>query len=184
MQSLGKLIRKTYRMAYPHERRVVLKNVISLARAHKKIVTVDPKVEHFSYYRGVTALTPNEKEAAAGLKIKIEKDEDVDRAGWRLLKKLKTDGILLTLGDKGMKLFENRRRMVHIPTVAQEVFDVSGAGDTVISVFTLALACGLKMQEAAELSNIAAGIVVGKVGVAVVTREEILEAYERLRNKF
>lgn len=174
---------------------VLLKNVISLARKHKKIITVDPKVEHFSYYKGVTAMTPNEKEASAGSGIKIVTDADVDRAGWKLLKRLGCEGVLITLGEKGMKLFSAPRRssagrragkgsIIHVPTVAQEVFDVSGAGDTVISVFTLALACGVKMEEAAALSNVAAGIVVGKVGVAVVTKEEILETMERLKGRF
>lgn len=158
---------------------LLLRRVISLAKKHRKIITVDPKVEHFSYYRGVTAITPNEKEACAGSGIPIKQDSDVDRIGWKLLKKLSCDGVLLTLGEKGMKLFKDGR-LIHIPTVAQEVFDVSGAGDTVISVFTLALASGARMEDAARIANVAAGIVVGKVGVAVVTQEEILEAYERL----
>ena len=106
----------------------------------------------------------------------------MDRAGRKLLKALKCEGILITLGEKGMKLFRGNR-ITHIPTVAQEVFDVSGAGDTVISVFTLALSCGVKMEDAAKISNVAAGIVVGKVGVAVVTKEEILEAWDRLKGK-
>ncbi|HAJ56679.1 MAG TPA: D-glycero-beta-D-manno-heptose-7-phosphate kinase [Candidatus Omnitrophica bacterium] len=167
----------------------LLKNVISLARRHGKIITVDPKVEHFSYYKGVTAMTPNEKEASAGSGIKITDDDDVDAAGWKLLKKLKLAGILITLGEKGMKLFSSAKgggkgTVVHIPTVAQEVFDVSGAGDTVISVFTLALASGVKMREAAVLANVAAGVVVGKVGVAVISKEELLEALARLKGRF
>jgi len=166
-------------MISPH----LLKSIVSLARKHKKIITVDPKVEHFSYYRGVTAMTPNEKEASAGSGIKITSDADVDRAGWRLLKKLNCGAVVVTLGDKGMKVFEEKRSVFHIPTVAQEVFDVSGAGDTVISVFTLALSCGLPIREAAELSNIAAGIVVGKVGVAVVTKEEVLDGFNRFKGR-
>ena len=158
----------------------LLKNVISLARKYKKIITVDPKVEHFSYYKGVTAMTPNEKEASAGAGMKITCDADVDNIGWKLLKSLKMKGLLVTLGEKGMKLFKDGR-IIHIPTVAQEVFDVSGAGDTVISVFTLALACGASMEEAAILSNVAAGVVVGKVGVAVITKDEILDAVGRLK---
>ena len=156
----------------------LLKHIISLAKRHKKIITVDPKVEHFSYYKGVTAITPNEKEASAGSGIKIATDKDVDKAGWSLLKKLKCEGVLITLGEKGMKLFKGGR-ITHIPTVAQEVFDVSGAGDTVISVFTLALSCGVKMEDAAKIANLAAGIVVGEVGVAVVTPDEILGALGR-----
>lgn len=166
-------------MISPH----LLTAIISLARKHKKIITVDPKVEHFAYYKGVTVMTPNEKEASAGSGIKITCDSDVDRAGWKLLKKLNCRAVVVTLGDKGMKVFEEKRPVFHIPTVAQEVFDVSGAGDTVISVFTLALSCGLPVREAAELSNIAAGIVVGKVGVAVVTKEEVLDGFSRFKGR-
>lgn len=161
----------------------VLKSVISFAKRNKKIITVDPKVEHFSYYQGVTAMTPNEKEASAGAGIKITTDADVDEVGWKLLKKLKMSGLLITLGEKGMKLYKDGR-ITSIPTVAQEVFDVSGAGDTVISVFTLALASGVPMEEAAMLANVAAGVVVGKIGVAVASCEEILEALESLKGRF
>jgi rfaE bifunctional protein kinase chain/domain len=157
----------------------LLKHIISLAKRHKKIITVDPKVEHFSYYKGVTALTPNEKEASAGSGITIHTDRDADEAGWKLLKKLKCEGVLITLGEKGMKLFKGSH-ITYIPTVAQEVFDVSGAGDTVISVFTLALSCGVRMEDAAKISNLAAGIVVGKIGVAAVTPKEILGAWSGL----
>lgn len=158
----------------------LLKKVIALAKKHKKIITVDPKVEHFNYYKGVTAMTPNEKEASAGSGIKIANDEDVEKVGYKLLKSLQCEGVLITRGEKGMKLFK-KDETVSIPTVAQEVFDVSGAGDTVISVFTLALSCGANMRHAAEIANVAAGIVVGKVGVAVVTREEILKSLSRLK---
>ena len=160
----------------------LLENIITMAKRRKKIITVDPKIEHFSYYKGVTAMTPNEKEASAGAGIKIENERDVDEAGRRLLKNLKCEGILITLGEKGMKLYKGKN-ITHIPTVAQEVFDVSGAGDTVISVFTLALSCGLKMEDASRLANVAAGIVVGKVGVAVVAKDEILEGWERFRGR-
>ncbi|MFB3919224.1 D-beta-D-heptose 7-phosphate kinase [Candidatus Velamenicoccus archaeovorus] len=164
----------------------LLKRIISSARRHGKIITVDPKIEHFRYYKGVTALTPNEKEASAGAGISIKTDEDIDRIGRKLFRTLRCEGVLVTLGEKGMKLFSgagHNRAPVHIPTVAQEVFDVSGAGDTVISVFTLALSRGVSMVEAAKIANVAAGVVVGKVGVAVVAKEEILEAWRRLRGK-
>lgn len=157
----------------------LLKNIIALAKKYKKIITVDPKVEHFSLYKGITAMTPNEKEASAGAGIPVKSPEDIDRIGWKLLKTLRSEGVLVTLGEKGMKLFR-QGKLVHIPTVAQEVFDVSGAGDTVISVFTLALSCGLDMENAAKIANVAAGIVVGKVGVAVVSPKEIMEGWQRL----
>ena len=146
-----------------------------MAKKHKKIVTVDPKIDHFSYYQGVTCITPNEKEAQEGSGIKIESDEDINKAGRKLLKELKLESCLITMGENGMRLFEKEGKITHIPTVAQEVFDVSGAGDTVIATFTLALACGAGKLEAAHLSNFAAGIVVSKVGTAVVTKEELME---------
>ena len=95
------------------------------------------------------------------------------------MKFLGLDSLLITLGENGMKLFE-AGRIIHIPTQAQEVFDVSGAGDTVIAAFTLALACGASKIEAAQLANIAAGIVVGKVGTAVATRKELLDRIEEI----
>ncbi len=160
----------------------VLKGVIAAARRNGKIVTVDPKIEHFGYYKGITAMTPNEKEASAGAGIKIVTDADVDRAGRKLLQMSGAQGVLITQGEKGMKLFKGRR-VTHIPTVAQEVFDVSGAGDTVIAVFTLALASKVRMEDAAEIANVAAGIVVGKVGVAVATPQEISDMAHRIQER-
>lgn len=153
----------------------LLSEIIPLAKRHKKIITVDPKENHFSLYKHVTSLTPNTKEASVGSGIKIHNLDDVDKVGKKLLKDLESDSVLVTLGENGMRLFEKNGKITHIDTAAQEVFDVSGAGDTVIATFTLALCSGASMVEAAILANIAAGIVVGKVGVAVVTREEIQE---------
>jgi D-beta-D-heptose 7-phosphate kinase/D-beta-D-heptose 1-phosphate adenosyltransferase len=158
------------------------------AQLHGKIINVDPKQEHFDYYKGVTAITPNRKEAENAIRnIKIKNvnnnlnvvndklvtDEDIDLAGKGLLDYLKTEAILITLGDKGMRLFEKSKKPYHIDTVAQEVFDVSGAGDTVIAAFTLALACGATMQDAATIANFAAGLVVGRRGVAITTQKEL-----------
>ena len=103
----------------------------------------------------------------------LETDADVDRAGEEIVNRLECDGVLMTLGEDGMCLFERSGARTRIPTIAQEVFDVAGAGDTVIATFTLALASGAKMAEAARLANYAAGIVVGKLGVAVVTPKEL-----------
>ncbi|MFC1508169.1 D-glycero-beta-D-manno-heptose-7-phosphate kinase [Candidatus Omnitrophota bacterium] len=152
----------------------LLEEVLRLARRHKKIVTVDPKEEHFPYYKGVTAITPNHHEAARAAGIKVKSRDDVLEVGKALVNKLKCESALITLGENGMQLFEKNGRVTHIPTVAQDVFDVSGAGDTVIGTFTLALAAGANMVDAARISNFAAGIVVGKVGIAVVTQEELL----------
>jgi D-beta-D-heptose 7-phosphate kinase/D-beta-D-heptose 1-phosphate adenosyltransferase len=171
----------------------VVTYAVSAARANKKIVTVDPKEEHFDYYKGVTAITPNRKEAENAIRyIKIKNvynnlrvtsdklvtDQDINTAGVGLLDCLGIEGILITLGDKGMRLFEKGKKPFHIDTVAQEVFDVSGAGDTVIATFTLALACGATMQEASSIANFAAGIVVGKSGVATTTQKELKQNIE------
>ncbi len=168
----------------------LLEEVIGLARSHDKIITVDPKEENFQYYRGVTAITPNRKElenAIRNLRIRdttnrfrvhndrLDSDSDIDRAARGVLEYLDLESILVTLGEHGMQLFENDGRITHIPTVAQEVFDVSGAGDTVISVFSLGLACGASKKEAAYIANYAAGIVVGKLGTATTDRKELVE---------
>lgn len=153
----------------------LLQDVLRLAKRHKKIITVDPKEEHFHYYKGVTAITPNHHEAAQAAGIKAKDGESIVRIGKALLGKLKCEAVLVTLGENGMQLFEKKGRITHIPTVAQDVFDVSGAGDTVIGTFTLSLAAGSPMIDAARISNFASGIVVGKVGIAVVTQEELLE---------
>ena len=168
----------------------LLGRLIQLAKAHGKIITVDPKEENFQYYRGVTSITPNRKElenAIRNLKIKDESnrfkinndklfaDKDVDEASRQILKYLNLDSMLVTLGEQGMKLFQRGGSMAYIPTVAQEVFDVSGAGDTVIAAFTLALCAGASKLEAAHIANFSAGIVVGKLGTAVITSSELLE---------
>lgn len=153
--------------------RDIVRDIVRLAKKRGIIVAVDPKVSHFGIYRGVTVLTPNLKEASIGSKIEIEDDESLLRSGKVLLKKLACDAVLITRGEHGMSLFERSGRITHIPTVAREVFDVTGAGDTVISTLTLAVAAGAKLVDAAKLSNFAAGIVVGVVGTATVTPEQL-----------
>ncbi len=153
----------------------LLKEILTIAKKRGKIITVDPKEEHFSYYKGVTAITPNHHEAAQAIGIKAKDSQSILKIGKAFLKKLNCEGVLITLGENGMQLFQKNGAVTHIPTVAQEVFDVSGAGDTVISAFTLALALGVDMKDAAYVSNIAAGIVVGKVGIAVITQKELIE---------
>lgn len=167
----------------------LLEKLIAFARGHKKIITVDPKEENFRYYRGVTSITPNRKElenAVRNLKIqdtvnrfkintdKLFTDKSVDQAAKEILEYLNLDSILVTLGEHGVKLLEKNGRITYIPTQAQEVFDVSGAGDTVISTFTLALCAGASKCEAAHIANFAAGIVVGKLGTAVCDIKELL----------
>ena len=152
---------------------------VRLAKKYNKIITVDPKETHFSYYRGVTTITPNHHEAGSAVGFQIKDDESLEKAGKKLLQKLSCESVLITLGENGMGLFQKGKPMIKIPTVAQEVFDVSGAGDTVISVYTAARARKATALEAAHISNYAAGIVVGKVGVAVTTADELLEKIKK-----
>lgn len=156
----------------------LLADVVKLANENECIITVDPKVRNILNYQGVTAITPNQFEASAAVGISIINETSVRNMGQKLLTMLECDGVLITKGKDGMSLFEKNGSVTHIPSVAQEVFDVTGAGDTVASTFTLALASGANMLDAARLSNYAAGVVVRKVGTATVKPEEILKILE------
>jgi D-beta-D-heptose 7-phosphate kinase/D-beta-D-heptose 1-phosphate adenosyltransferase len=151
----------------------LVRDIVKLGRRHKLTVAVDPKVNHFKIYSGVTILTPNAKEASIGSRVEIEDEQSLLKAGALLLRRLRCEAVLITRGEHGMSLFERSGKITHIPTVAREVFDVTGAGDTVISTLTLAMAAGAGMVEAAKLSNYAAGIVVGVVGTAAVKSGEL-----------
>ncbi len=161
----------------------LIKRIITLATKYKKIIAVDPKEEHFSYYKNVTLITPNQREAEIATSIKIRDDDSLKAAADKLINRLKCKALLITLGEKGMALFEKGKKTIKIPTVAREVFDVSGAGDTVAASFILARVSGATIKEAAYISNIAAGIVVGKLGVAVVTPQELKKEIRVLRNR-
>jgi len=152
----------------------LLQDVIKIAKEQNKKIVVDPKEKHFSYYEGVTVITPNHHEAIGSVKDNETQKFSIKEVGERLLKQLSCEGVLVTLGKDGMALFEKNGDVTKINAASQEVYDVAGAGDTVVSVFALALAAGADMKEAAMLSNLAAGIVVAKVGVAVCKPEELL----------
>lgn len=152
----------------------LLKSVVPLARKHEKIVAVDPKENHFSYYRNASVITPNHHEAEKAVGFPLGNYNDLVKAGEVLIRKLKVEVVLLTLGEKGMIVFQKGKSPKRIPTLAQEVFDVSGAGDTVISAYTLGVVSGGSPITAAHIANCAAGIVVGKVGTANVTPKELL----------
>lgn len=159
----------------------VLSVAIAAANKFKKPICVDPKVEHFQSYKKVTCITPNLSEAKGGMhRVKADSQEEVLQLGKDILKTLNSESVLITQGEGGMTLFEKKGAVTHIPAKAQEVYDVTGAGDTVISVLTLALACGTSLVEAATLSNLAAGIVIGKLGTATVSSAELKEALSRL----
>ena len=161
----------------------VVRKSLRLAHARSLPVLVDPKIEHFHRYRGVDCITPNFHEAWAGMRLHPSQNEDDIRdLGRRILKALRVRSVLITRGEKGMTLFvSNGARVVHIPTQAKEVYDVTGAGDTVISAMSLCLACGARLDEAAALANVAAGIVVGKLGTATVSIAEIAAALAEMR---
>ena len=150
-----------------------LRKLIQSAAGESIKVAVDPKIGNFEYYQGVDVITPNHHEAGIFCRFEIVDEETLMRAGKQMLKELNCRSVLITQGKEGMTLFENGGEVNHIPTVAKNVFDVTGAGDTVISTFSLALASGLDLKSAAVLSNYAAGIVVGEVGTSTVSAEEL-----------
>ena len=137
-------------------------------------VVVDPKVQHAELYRSFTMVTPNHHEASQMSGIPIRDEKTLIQAGESLLAQLACDTVLITRGKEGMSLFHRDGPIVHIPTVAQRVYDVTGAGDTVIAAVTLGLIAGLSPEEAAILANLAAGVVVGEVGTAVVSSAQLL----------
>lgn len=155
--------------------RSLMDGIRSLGRGGKIILAVDPAVRNLALYKNVTLITPNNYEAQQMSGIQIEDDQSLRRAGDHLLEELDCQMVLITQGDKGMTLFESNGQTTQIPTVARKVFDVSGAGDTVIATFTLALAAGMKPSDAALIANLAAGIVVGEVGTATVAASRLKE---------
>lgn len=147
------------------------RDVLSLAQKNRIPVIVDTKPAHFSFFQNVALLTPNKKESEDIIGKKIITREDVTYAGTLLRNNSKSD-VLMTLGEEGMALF-SREGVFHLPSFAREVFDVTGAGDTVVAVSALALAAGATSRCVAELAGFGAGIVVGKRGTATVTWEEL-----------
>jgi rfaE bifunctional protein kinase chain/domain len=155
------------------------------ARAAKKLVTSDPNPQNLIDWTGMTAVKPNRAEAflAAGIpdrdsEASPKKDVDLVHAGKTLLQKWGVQYLLVTLGEHGVMFFEKGKRPHHIPTKARDVFDVSGAGDTAIAMFTLALVCKATPLEAAQIANHASAVVVGKLGTATVTRDELISSFE------
>ena len=149
--------------------RKLAKNVISFANSYNVPVVVDTKPQHKTYCRNARIITPNEKEARE--MAKLEK-APIEKVGKKLVKQLNTT-VLITRGEKGMALFKENEKIIHFPTIAREVYDVSGAGDTATAALTLAIASGAKMEQAVEIANTAAGIVVGKARTATTTIKEI-----------
>ncbi|KAB2922460.1 MAG: D-glycero-beta-D-manno-heptose-7-phosphate kinase [Bacteroidetes bacterium] len=148
--------------------RDLIHEVTALARERRIPVTIDPKFNNFFEYRGVTLFKPNKKETEEALGRTLRTDDDVLAAGRTLLERLNAENVLLTRSEKGMSLFERNGAVMHIPTRARKVADVSGAGDTVIATLTLMLAAGATVAEAAFLANAAGGVVCGEVGIVPI----------------
>jgi D-beta-D-heptose 7-phosphate kinase/D-beta-D-heptose 1-phosphate adenosyltransferase len=150
-------------------------SLIELARSEGKMVLVDPKGRDYSKYRGATLVTPNRKEASEATGIEIVDTESLRRAGFKLKEELSLDMAMITLSEEGMAIFDDSMRTIE--TVAREVYDVTGAGDTVLSTLGFVLACGGNIDEAARIANAAAAVVVGKLGSATADWDEII-SYE------
>ncbi len=157
--------------------RELLSAILPNARSAGVPVFLDPKVPHADYYRPITLITPNQREAELLTGTAIEDERGLEDAGRKLLEKFECEYALITRGEEGMSLFSGSGSR-HLPTFAREVFDVTGAGDTVIATLALAWAGGGTMEESAILANHAAGIVVGKVGIATVSQSELLTDFE------
>ena len=153
-----------------------LRDLVRQASEGSIIIAVDPKTGNFEYYQEVDVITPNHHEAGAYCGFEIIDEDTLTQAGRKMLGELNCRSVLITQGKGGVTLFENGGETTHIPTVAKKVFDVTGAGDTVIGTFSLGLASGLDLKSAAVLSNLAAGIVVGEVGTSTVSAEALKKA--------
>ena len=158
--------------------RELLARLLPEAKDRGVPVVVDPKISHFGHYQPVTVVTPNQSEAARATAMELRSDEDCLAAGRAILDRLDTQAVLMTRGERGMLLMTRASAPLFLPAMAREVYDVTGAGDTVVAVLALALAAGAGLAEAAELANLGGGIVVGKVGTATLGADELLRAVE------
>lgn len=156
----------------------LVNKTVALAKRHNVLTLADPKSLNFEKYRKIDVLTPNKKEASLASNQDIKTNADIIEAGYRIIDQAELNKLLITCGKDGMWLFEKDQKPVHIESDARQVFDVSGAGDTVISILGLGLAAGADFTTSARLANAAAGIVVGKVGTATATKKELLNVMD------
>jgi rfaE bifunctional protein kinase chain/domain len=152
----------------------LLWRLIDTARSHGKLVLVDPKGKNYSRYSGASLLTPNRREAAEACNLDEDIPDFINIAGTQLLNEIDLEMVLITQGEEGMTLFQKNKEPEHLTTAAKEVYDVTGAGDTVIGCLSVALGAGMDFIEAAKVANLAAGLVVEQVGTTAITRQ-ILE---------
>jgi D-beta-D-heptose 7-phosphate kinase/D-beta-D-heptose 1-phosphate adenosyltransferase len=152
--------------------------IINYANKNKKLVYIDPKGSNYLKYKNANFLTPNLKELSKISKMDVDTEDKIYKAGIKLYHKLNLDGLIVTRGKDGISIIRNDgHKMFTLPTKAKEVYDVSGAGDTVMAMFTLSHLSGLSLEESGELANIAAGIVVGKIGTSSTNIDEILDYF-------
>lgn len=156
----------------------VCKTAIGLAKKLGKPVLIDPKGRDYSKYRGTTLITPNLLEAEVATGIKVADEASLIRVGKKLLSSVRSEYVIVTRGKDGMSVFSKKGNISHIPAIPREVFDITGAGDTVISTIALSLSAGAPIETAAVLSNYAASIKVGKIGTVPVEAEELRELLE------
>lgn len=154
----------------------LIRQLIAVARKYGKFVSVDPKFNNFLEYKNVTLFKPNRRETEEVLGGRLRDLDEVTTAGKRLLEMLSAENVLLTRGEEGMSLFQSNGEIMHIPSVARNVQDVSGAGDTVISTLTIALAAHANIQEACVLANHAGGVVVGSIGIVPIKPDDLLQS--------
>jgi D-beta-D-heptose 7-phosphate kinase/D-beta-D-heptose 1-phosphate adenosyltransferase len=162
------------------------RELVTRWRARKKPVLVDPHVPHFAWYRGVTVITPNAREANQSVGVDYRKGNDPAALAFDVVRRMELDALLVTRGEDGMSLYtrdgapapRGGERQVHIPTVAKEVFDVTGAGDTVISVLAAALATGVDIVDGVIMANQAAGEVIKELGTSTLSAAELIAAFE------
>jgi D-beta-D-heptose 7-phosphate kinase/D-beta-D-heptose 1-phosphate adenosyltransferase len=154
----------------------LMQKLLPYAKKKEISVFVDPKVDNFFSFSPVTLINPNHTEAEQVVHFVCDTDAQVEKAGEKMLSQIEAKYLILKRGERGLTVFEKGKQEIHIPTIAKEVFDVTGAGDTVIATASLALLSGSSILEAAVLANAAAGVVVGKIGTATVTPDELISA--------
>jgi len=173
IESFGAVILSDYMKGVLSD--TLIRKIIAHGNEKDIPVIIDPKGTNYEKYQNAMLITPNKKETETVLNMSINDWETLEKAGRNLLNRLKTRAVLVTLGKDGMALFQKGKKTVHIPAEKKEVYDVTGAGDTVISLIGLGIASGLDLVKSIEVANIAASIVVSKIGTATVTRQEIID---------
>ncbi len=149
----------------------LISRLITFGKNNNKFVLIDPKGKDYTKYAGATILTPNRFEASQVLNLDESEQINVEEAGEKLITELGLDGLLITQGEEGMTLFQKNLKSIHLPALAREVYDVTGAGDTVIGCLAVALGKGFNFEKAANLANLAAGLVVGQIGTTAISLE-------------